>query len=128
MKKVPVVLQGEFTESPDHIVSLVKLIEGGADIVAGSLSEDESPKAKGMKLARWAASTFLQAAQELEAGIQIFEELLPEEKEQELMSELAEMVEEAASCSLHVALCHLKQQEYARCIQSCTDVLCICKS
>ena len=70
-----------------------------------------------------AASTFLQAAQELEAGIHILEQQLPEEQEQELASELGEMVEEAATCRLHEALCHLKQQKYARCIQSCTAVL-----
>ena len=54
-----VVLQGDFTESPDDIVPLVKLLEGGADIVAGSVSDDGSPQAKGMKLTRWAAATFL---------------------------------------------------------------------
>lgn len=33
-----VVLQGDFTESPDDVVSLVKIIEGGTDIVAGCLA------------------------------------------------------------------------------------------
>jgi glycosyltransferase involved in cell wall biosynthesis len=32
-----VVLQGDFTERPEDVVSLVKIIEGGADIVAGSV-------------------------------------------------------------------------------------------
>lgn len=32
-----VVLQGDFTEDPSHIVELVKTLEGGADIVAGSV-------------------------------------------------------------------------------------------
>ena len=68
-----------------------------------------------------AADVFLKAAEELEAGIHIFEELLPEEEQEP--SELAEMVEEAATCRLHEALCHLKQQKYALCIQSCTAVL-----
>ena len=68
-----------------------------------------------------AADVFLQAAKELEAGIHSFEELLPEQEQEP--SELAEMVEEAATCRLHEALCHLKQQKYALCIQSCTAVL-----
>lgn len=67
-----------------------------------------------------AAEVFLQAADELEAAIQIYEEL--PEKEQE-PSELAEMVEEAATCRLHEALCFLKQQKYAESIRSCTAVL-----
>lgn len=54
-----VVMQGDFTESPDDIVSLIKAFEGGADIVAGAISKDGAPQAKGMKLARWAARTFL---------------------------------------------------------------------
>jgi glycosyltransferase involved in cell wall biosynthesis len=33
-----VVLQGDFTERPEDVVSLVKIIEGGADIVAGAVS------------------------------------------------------------------------------------------
>jgi len=33
-----VVLQGDFTESPDDVVNLVKVIEGGTDIVAGCLA------------------------------------------------------------------------------------------
>jgi glycosyltransferase involved in cell wall biosynthesis len=46
-----VVLQGDFTESPDDVVGLVKAIEGGADIVAGKLSSGAAiPKA--MRVAR----------------------------------------------------------------------------
>ena len=67
-----------------------------------------------------AAEVFLQAADELEAAIQIFEELPEEEQEP---SELAEMVEEAATCRLHEALCFLKEQKYAESIRSCTAVL-----
>jgi hypothetical protein len=41
-----VVLQGDFTERPEDVVSLVKTIEGGADIVAGSVPlEARLPKA-----------------------------------------------------------------------------------
>ena len=35
-----VVLQGDFTERPEDVVSLVKIIEGGADIVAGTVPAD----------------------------------------------------------------------------------------
>lgn len=35
-----VTLQADFTESPEHIVSLVKVLEGGADVVAGVLGAD----------------------------------------------------------------------------------------
>jgi glycosyltransferase involved in cell wall biosynthesis len=53
-----VVLQGDFTESPTHVVPLVKILEGGADIVAGSTAHDadETPRAK--RVVRWAAGTF----------------------------------------------------------------------
>jgi glycosyltransferase involved in cell wall biosynthesis len=34
-----VVLQGDFTERPEDVVGLIKVIEGGADIVAGTLAE-----------------------------------------------------------------------------------------
>jgi glycosyltransferase involved in cell wall biosynthesis len=54
-----VVMQGDFTESPDDVVSLVKILEGGADIVAGAVSSDSVGQAKGIRVARWAAVTFL---------------------------------------------------------------------
>jgi glycosyltransferase involved in cell wall biosynthesis len=53
-----VVLQGDFTESPDHVVSLVKILEGGADIVAGSCVEDAESAPGGKRFARWVVSTF----------------------------------------------------------------------
>jgi len=53
-----VVLQGDFTESPDHIVSLVKILEGGADIVAGSCVEDVDSLPRGKRFVRWVVSTF----------------------------------------------------------------------
>lgn len=53
-----VVIQADFTESPDDIVSLVKVLEGGADIVAGAT--EESPEgSRGIRLVRWAARRFL---------------------------------------------------------------------
>ncbi len=54
-----VIMQGDFTESPTDIVSLVKVLEGGADIVAGALSEDGPPVTRGMQAVRWAALNFL---------------------------------------------------------------------
>ncbi len=53
-----VVLQGDFTESPAHIVSLVKVLEGGADIVAGAAEASVGEPPRGTRAARWAASTF----------------------------------------------------------------------
>lgn len=54
-----VVIQGDFTESPADIVSLVKVIEGGADIVAGAVPPNVRPPSAGVRFARWAARTFL---------------------------------------------------------------------
>lgn len=54
-----VVIQADFTESPDDIVSLVKVLEGGADVVAGTASEESRSPAQGVRMARWAAETFL---------------------------------------------------------------------
>lgn len=54
-----VVIQGDFTESPVDIVPLVKVLEGGADIVAGSATEESRPTDRGLRLTRWAAYTFL---------------------------------------------------------------------
>ena len=40
-----VVLQADFTENPEDVVELQKILEGGADIVAGTLPDDvEAPK------------------------------------------------------------------------------------
>lgn len=38
-----VVLQGDFTEQPEDVVGLVKVLEGGADIVAGTLTSNADP-------------------------------------------------------------------------------------
>ena len=54
-----VVLQADFTERPDDIVSVVKILEGGADIVAGSIYEADAQGIKGHKAVRWASRTFL---------------------------------------------------------------------
>lgn len=54
-----VVLQGDFTENPEDVVTLVKVLEGGADIVAGCVAGNGSPHPRGMKMARWLAGTML---------------------------------------------------------------------
>ncbi len=53
-----VVLQGDFTESPDDVVSLVKIIEGGADIVSG-VTEPGPDWSRGTRLVRWATGNVL---------------------------------------------------------------------
>lgn len=53
-----VVMQADFTESPEDIVSLVKVLEGGADIVAG-VTEEERGEVKPVRMVRWAARKFL---------------------------------------------------------------------
>lgn len=53
-----VVIQADFTESPDDIVSLVKVLEGGADIVAG-IPEERRDESQGIRMVRWAARRFL---------------------------------------------------------------------
>ena len=47
-----VVLQGDFTESPDDVVGLVKTIEGGADIVAGCLPRGMTDVPRPVRIAR----------------------------------------------------------------------------
>lgn len=53
-----VVLQGDFSESPAHIVPLVKILEGGADIVAGVATQHVGDPPRGMRMARWTVSKF----------------------------------------------------------------------
>jgi glycosyltransferase involved in cell wall biosynthesis len=52
-----VTLQGDFTEDPADVVSLVKALEGGADIVAGAVKDEHkalpSPIRWGRRLAPW---------------------------------------------------------------------------
>jgi len=57
-----VILQGDFTERPEDVVALVKILEGGADIVAGSLPADASAVPRPMRLARKAARFLLGGA------------------------------------------------------------------
>ncbi|MBI4539835.1 MAG: glycosyltransferase family 2 protein [Gemmatimonadetes bacterium] len=58
-RDVVVVLQGDFTESPDDLVSLVKVIEGGAD-VAASAAQRNGRRPRGVRLLRWALPVLLQ--------------------------------------------------------------------
>jgi len=54
-----VTLQGDFSEHPDHLVTLVKTLEGGADVVAGSLVRIEDGAPFRVRFARWAAPWIL---------------------------------------------------------------------
>lgn len=47
-----VVMQGDFTESPEDVVGLVRILEGGADIVAGQVPEEAARHAP--RAVRWA--------------------------------------------------------------------------
>jgi glycosyltransferase involved in cell wall biosynthesis len=54
-----VVMQGDFTEDPQDIVSLVKTIEGGVDVVAGSRTQNGRPQPTGMRAVRWLTHALL---------------------------------------------------------------------
>jgi glycosyltransferase involved in cell wall biosynthesis len=51
-----VVMQADFTEDPQDVVSLVKVLEGGADIVVGSVAASEKPQPSDVRLARRVAN------------------------------------------------------------------------
>ncbi|MBI4521826.1 MAG: glycosyltransferase family 2 protein [Gemmatimonadetes bacterium] len=57
-RDIAIVLQGDFTESPEDVVALVKLIEGGADIAAGQAVRNGSPP-RGVRLVRWMLPLFM---------------------------------------------------------------------
>jgi len=52
-------LQGDFTEHPEDLVSLVKTLEGGADVVAGSFGRAREGVPLSVRVARWAAPRIL---------------------------------------------------------------------
>lgn len=54
-----VVMQADFTEDPQDMIPLLKLIEGGADIVAGCVAGAEGPPPKGVKMVRWVTDRLL---------------------------------------------------------------------
>ena len=47
-----VLLQADFTESPDYIVPLIKAVEGGADVVAGVVEVNGRPVPRAVRMAR----------------------------------------------------------------------------
>ena len=47
-----VLLQADFSESPDYIVPLLKALEGGADIVAGVVEQNGLPAPRAVRVAR----------------------------------------------------------------------------
>jgi dolichol-phosphate mannosyltransferase len=61
-RDVVVTLQADFTESPEHIVPLVKTLEGGSDIVAGVLRTDDESYPRNMRWTRRAAGVLMGAA------------------------------------------------------------------
>ncbi len=58
-RDIAVLLQADFTESPDHIAPLVNAIEGGADVVVGAVQANGIPLPRSMRLARWVAPFLL---------------------------------------------------------------------
>ena len=48
-----VTMQGDFTEHPDHLHSLIRSYEGGADIVFGESVPDREPPPLAVRWARW---------------------------------------------------------------------------
>ena len=54
-----VTLQAGFTESPGCIVSLVKTLEGGSDVVVGELTEGRETMPRAVRMTRWAANVEL---------------------------------------------------------------------
>ena len=61
-----VILQGDFTENPHDVISLVKILEGGADIVAGVTDMNGHRMPLGVKIvrsiSRWLLSTVFRGA------------------------------------------------------------------
>lgn len=58
-RDVAVTLQGDFTEYPEDVVDMVKVIEGGADIVTGYQDGIEGVAPRRIRLARWLAPRLL---------------------------------------------------------------------
>jgi glycosyltransferase involved in cell wall biosynthesis len=51
-RDVAVVMQGDFTEPPEEIPTLVKRMEGGADVVAGAVTTAEGETSRGLRWSR----------------------------------------------------------------------------
>ncbi len=58
-RDVAVTLQGDFTEDPQDLVMMVKTIEGGADVVAGSLLSHGKGIPPALRISRWVAPLIL---------------------------------------------------------------------
>lgn len=58
-RDVAVTLQADFTESPDDLVTMVKAIEGGADLVVGALDLNRTLLPRSLRLGRWAGRALL---------------------------------------------------------------------
>ena len=58
-RDVAVILQADFTESPEDIVPMINAIEGGADVVAGSIKANGEPLPRSVRVARWMAPLLL---------------------------------------------------------------------
>lgn len=58
-RDVAVTLQADFTEDPEALVTMVKAIEGGSDLVAGMLDPEGPRPPRAMRLVRWAAPRLL---------------------------------------------------------------------
>jgi len=58
-RDVVVTLQADFTESPEHLIPLIKTLEGGADIVAGCVQVDRADYPRSMRWTRRAASLLM---------------------------------------------------------------------
>ncbi|TVP75614.1 MAG: glycosyltransferase family 2 protein [Gemmatimonadales bacterium] len=61
-RDIAVVLRADFTESPEDLVDMVKAIEGGADVVGGTLDTSGGPPLpRRERFGRWAAPLLLGA-------------------------------------------------------------------
>jgi glycosyltransferase involved in cell wall biosynthesis len=58
-RDVAVTLQADFTENPEDLVPMVKAIEGGADLVAGSLTPGGDALPVPLRVSRWMAGVLL---------------------------------------------------------------------
>ena len=47
-----ILLQADFTESPDYVVPMIKTLEGGADVVAGVVEANGRPAPRAVRVAR----------------------------------------------------------------------------
>lgn len=58
-RDVVVTLQADFTEDPEDLVPMVKALEGGADLVAGTAEGRGEGLSRPVRLSRWAAGALL---------------------------------------------------------------------